>query len=341
VDEQAAKNCYMIEERRALLESLGGLPETTVRNQEWLYMLEEDTRQSLAIEGHFATEEELEAVLGGRKTDLEILNYFRIAQTVYDQALQYYRDKTPPPLGLPVVRHVHSELFRGLTERRGEFRKEGIQVRGAKVPPPEYDVDIYLTAALTVTAEVLRTKPVLPALARAHALFESIHPFLDGNGRVGRVLLNYLAISKGYPPIVIKGEARADRERYYAALEAADKGFHKGFPDPTVQALRTRLEEGSFEPLSLLLCEGLLPRQDRLIALALEQQEPLVSLAELASQLGVKESALRLRAVRGRLIAVKRGRKLYSHARLALPEQRRGRAAASGSGEGGTNETKR
>jgi hypothetical protein len=45
----------MIEERRALLESLGGLPETTVRNQEWLDMLEEDTRQSLAIEGHFAT----------------------------------------------------------------------------------------------------------------------------------------------------------------------------------------------------------------------------------------------------------------------------------------------
>jgi hypothetical protein len=40
--------------------------------------------------------------------------------------------------------------------------------------------------------------------------------------------MNYLAISKGYPPIVIKGEARVDRERYYSALETADKGFRKG-----------------------------------------------------------------------------------------------------------------
>jgi hypothetical protein len=108
-----------------------------------------------------------------------------------------------------------------------------------------------------------------------------------------------------------------------------------------VQALRARPEEGSFERLSLLLCEGLLPRMDQLIALALEQQEPLVGLAELAPQLGVKESALRPCAVRGRLIAVKRARKLYSHARLALPEKSRGRAAASGSGDVGTNEMDR
>ena len=55
MNNEAAKNCYMIEERTALLESLGGLPKTTISNSEWRYMLEEDTRQSLAIEGHFAT----------------------------------------------------------------------------------------------------------------------------------------------------------------------------------------------------------------------------------------------------------------------------------------------
>ena len=66
MSKQATNNCYMIEEHRALFERLGGLPETTVQNLEWLYMLKEDTRQSLAIEGHFATQNELEAVLGGR-----------------------------------------------------------------------------------------------------------------------------------------------------------------------------------------------------------------------------------------------------------------------------------
>src|SRR5215469_16459542 len=189
-------NCDTIQGRQALFERLGGLPETTVENTEWLYMLQEDTRQSLAIEGHFASQEELEAVLQGSKTDLDISNYFRIAQTVYDQALQYYRDKTPVPLELPVVRHIHSELFRGLDDRRGIFRTEPIQIHGAKIRPPEFEVPEYVNAALKITHSILDKMPILQALARSHTLFESIHPFRDGNGRTGRILLNYVAISR-------------------------------------------------------------------------------------------------------------------------------------------------
>jgi Fic family protein len=310
-------NCDTLAERKALLERLGGLPETTVQNMEWLYMLEEDTRQSLAIEGHFATEEELKAVLRGSKTDLAIANYFRTAETVYDQALQYYRDRTVS-LSLPVVRHIHSELFRELDTRRGDFRKGRIRIQGAKVRPPEFEVEMYVRAALQITTDLLERLPILPALACAHALFESIHPFHDGNGRVGRILLNYLALSTGYPPIVIKGTHSEERSHYYAALEAADQGFHNGFPEPTPQALRARLEDGNFESLGALLCDGLLPRLDRLIAIAFERREPLLELAAVAAQLNVREDALRQRIHRGRLIAVKRGKKLYSHPRLAL-----------------------
>jgi fido (protein-threonine AMPylation protein) len=315
--ERAVVNCDTLSELKALFESLGGLPETTVQNTEWLYMLEEDTRQSLAIEGHFATEEELKAVLRGGKTDLAIANYFHTAETVYDQALQYYRESTVL-LGLPVVRHIHSELFRELDDRRGEFRKGGIKIQGAKVQPPEFEVEAYVRAALSITAEVLGTLPILSALARAHALFESIHPFHAGNGRVGRILLNYLAVSRGYPPIVIKGISSEERKRYYTALETSDRGFHNGFPGPTPEALRTRLEEGNYELLGQLFCEGLLPRLDRLIVVALERQEPLLELAEVAARLGVREDALRQRIHRGRLVAIKRGKKLYSHPRLAL-----------------------
>ena len=310
-------NCDTIDERRALFESLGGLPEVTVQNKEWLYMLEEDTRQSLAIEGYFATEEELEAVLRGGKTGLEIMNYFRTAQTLYDQALQYYRDKSLQ-LALPVVRHIHSELFRELDDRRGDFRVGSMQIRGARVRSPETDVEAYVRSAIIIIYEVLAALPILPALARAHTLFESIHPFRDGNGRVGRILLNYLAISKGYPPIVIKGTSEQDRKRYYASLEAGDKGFHNGFPDPTPEALREKLDRGDFEPLSLLLCEGLIPRLDRMTILALAQHEELLPLSEVAARLGANEPALRKRIQRGRLIADKRGNKLYSHPRLAL-----------------------
>ena len=318
MSDRAAKNCYMIAARGALFETLGGLPETTVNNSEWLYMLQEDTRQSLAIEGYFRTEEELEAVLHGGKKDLEISNYFRIAQTTYDEALQHYREKLSPPLNLAVVRHIHSELFRELDDRRGDFRKGSILINKAKVTPPAHDLEEYVRAALTVTRDVLRTQPLIPALARAHTLFESIHPFHDGNGRAGRILLNYLAISKGFPPIVIKGMNTEDRERYYAALEAADKGFHRGFPESTAQELGRRLEEGDFWPLCQLLCDGLLPRLDLMIVLAMEKHEQLMELPGVAAQLGINEGALRVRIHRGKHIAIKRGKKLYSHPRLAV-----------------------
>ena len=309
--------CDTVDEHRALFESLGGLPETTVQNTEWLYMLEEDTRHSLAIEGYFASEKDVEAALKGGKSSLEITNYFRTAQTVYDQALQYYRDTTIR-LDVPMVRHIHSELFRDLDKRRGDFRKGGIQIRGAPVHPPEYDIDMYTRAALEVMEEALRTLPILPALARAHTLFESIHPFPDGNGRVGRILLNYLAVSKGYPPLLIKGTSQQERDRYYSTLEAGDTGFHSGFPDPTPDALRARLEQGDFASLSLLLCEGLLPRLDRMIVLTMEEQEKLSELPEVATQLNIKEAALRQRIHRGTHLAIKRGKKLYSHPHLGL-----------------------
>lgn len=319
--------CDIVSERKDLFDSLGGLQRVTVQsmevqNTEWLYMLEEDTRQSLAIEGYFATKEDLEAVLRGSKSDLAIVNYFRTAQEVYDQGLQYHQEGAIH-LALAVVRHIHSELFRGVDESRGQFRKGGIHIHGAKVQPPEHDVEAYVRAAFAITSALLQDLPILPALARAHTLFESIHPFPDGNGRVGRILLNYLVVSKGYPPIVIKGMRPEDRKRYYAALEAGDKGFHAGFPDPTPQALRTSIDQGDFEPLCELLSEGLLPRLDRLLVLALEQQEALVPLPEVAAHLGVKEAALRQRIHRGRLLAEKRNNVIYSHPRLALPDKRR------------------
>jgi Fic family protein len=307
-----------VHERHVLFERLGGLSETTVENTEWLYMLREDTRQSLAIEGHFASEEELQAVLRGSKTDLDISNYFRIAQTAYDQTLQYYRDKTPVPLELPTVRHIHSELFRGLNDTRGTFRAGPIQIHGAKITPPEFEVPVYVDVALKITQEILGKMPILQALARSHTLFESIHPFRDGNGRTGRILLHYIAISRVYPPIVIKGIDPKERNRYYQSLEAADRGFRRGFPEPGTAALREQLEEGDFEPLSQLLCEGLQPRLDTMIVLAVEKRQPLMELRKAAAQLGIREDALRQRTQRGKHLAIKRGKNLYTHPSLAL-----------------------
>ena len=304
-------------QRLKLLERLGGLTETSVQNSEWLYMLGEDTRQSLAIEGYFATELELKGVLTGRKTAPEIQNYYRVAQSIYDQALQGRREGDLM-LYMALVRHVHSELFRELSAQRGEFRRGAIRIQGAKVTPPAHDLEAYLRSWVSITLDFARTLEPIAALARSHALFESIHPFEDGNGRAGRILLNYLSISLGLPPIVIKGFTAAERTRYYAALELADAGFHDGFPPPNAAKLKAALERGDFGRLEMLLCEGVLPRLDALIAGEVERREGLRDFKTLSAELGVQEVTLRQWVTRGKLIAVKRGKKLFSHASLRL-----------------------
>jgi Fic family protein len=144
---------------------------------------------------------------------------------------------------LTLIRHVHSELFRELDERRGLFRIGGIQINGAKVRPPKQDAETYVRAWLELLPQTLAQWPVLDALSRLHVLFEAIHPFPDGNERAGRILLNYLAVSLGWPP-TIKGTEARDRARYYASLEAGDWGFQDGFPPPTPRRAGTGTGSG-------------------------------------------------------------------------------------------------
>ncbi len=303
--------------RLAKLAELGGLPPVGVRNDEWLYMLQEETRQSLSIEGYFATDAQLKAVLGGRRSGPEILNYFRAAQGLYDLALQHHREGEVA-VSLATIRHIHSELFREMDERRGLFRSGGIQISGAKVRPPEHDAETYVRVWLELLPATLARYTALEALSRLHVLFEAIHPFPDGNGRVGRILLNYVAVSLGWPPIIIKGTEAGDRERYYAALEAGDRGFQAIFPSPSRAALERALDVGDFGPMQDLLADGVLPQLDVLLAAAVEAESRLQPLSELAQGFGVQEATLRQWVTRGQLVAVKRGRRLYSHPLLRL-----------------------
>lgn len=71
---------------------------------------------------------------------------------------------------------------------------------------------------------------LLEQLAAAHCRFEQIHPFLDGNGRTGRLLLNLVLVRLGYPPTVIRVQ---DREQYLRALQNTDRGR----PEPLVRLI--------------------------------------------------------------------------------------------------------
>lgn len=132
------------------------------------------------------------------------------------------------PLSLHLIRTVHRVLTEGTYderryavngERPGEFKKHdyvtGINEAGS--PPDEVEGDL---AELIDEVNALGQKAPLKAVAYFHARFENIHPFADGNGRVGRTLLNYWLLINDYPPIIIYEE---DRRAYYDALQAYDE----------------------------------------------------------------------------------------------------------------------
>jgi len=317
-----------LEERRALLDRFGGmkLDLIQVANEEWLYMLQEDTRHSLAMEGYFADERELRQVLRGRRGSAEVFNYFRTAQFVYEQALQDAQEGVWH-LDLAFINNIHGQLFRETPLERERGRPaDGLErrIQGAKVVPP-LEATEYLRAFIRVARLLLEEREFLEAIAKIHTLFEAIHPYRDGNGRVGRLLLNYLVIHQGFPPLVVKGLSEADRKRYYQALEGADRGLQAGFPPPDPQALIRSLDQGDWVALASLLGESLLARLEKAAALALMQWQDLKPLDGVAQDLGVPRPQLYVWVNRGRLLVYRSGgqKRLFSHPWLFLGTRER------------------
>lgn len=104
-------------------------------------------------------------------------------------------------------------------ERAGEFKKVDYCVGKFDVGVEPEEVENYLTD-LCNTINSNSSTNILKLGAAFHCYFESIHPFADGNGRVGRWLLNYLLVLNNHPPVVIKS---SERERYYSCLERFDE----------------------------------------------------------------------------------------------------------------------
>lgn len=105
-----------------------------------------------------------------------------------------------------------------LGERPGEYKKHDYVTGRNEVGAPPEEVQEELTALLDELQD-LGPGNALTAAAYFHAKFENIHPFADGNGRTGRLAMNYFLILHDHPPIIIHEE---DRGEYYASLEAWD-----------------------------------------------------------------------------------------------------------------------
>lgn len=176
----------------------------------------EYTYNSNAIEGNTLTLRETDMVLRGLTIDQKPLKDHMEA-VGHKEAFDLVRDlvKEQTPLSESVIKQIHYLVLADKREDRGVYRKVPVRIMGAKHNP----VQPYLIQPqMEQLLEAYRnsTEHIIPRLARLHIEFEGIHPFIDGNGRTGRLLVNLELMKAGYPPIDIKF---TDRIAYYNAFD--------------------------------------------------------------------------------------------------------------------------
>jgi hypothetical protein len=295
----------ILDEEVALLhDHLGGLPRAVEADHILREIWIDDVHNSTAIEGNTMTRAQVEELVEHRRASaslaeaLDVEGYSRAADWVYRNAADY--DRVP----VKVVSEVHKialqlawQIEPPVTrDQAGAWRQGPVRVRAVRVSVPAAiaaDLDTWSKS----TGEVEGLHPVVHAAVH-HAWFERIHPFVDGNGRVGRLLLNFMLIQHGYPPAVILA---TQRPRYLQGLRLADDG------NPNL------LAEVIARAVSDTLSRFLIPK--------LAGEAKLVPLSALAAQSDYGVEYLRVLVGRGKLRALRQGR-LWLSSRAWLGEYR-------------------
>jgi Fic family protein len=262
---------------------------------------------SSQIEGTESTLEDLLEV----ELDPERLKTSDVSDIVnYIAAMNYGLERLDElPLSLRLIREIHAELLRGGRGARatpGEFRKtqnwigpRGSTLAQATFVPPTVPVMRDALGAYETFLHAPSERPVLVDVGLAHAQFETIHPFLDGNGRVGRLLITFILVHSGTlrsPLLYLSYFFKLHRSEYYDRLMAVRRNgdwegwlrfFLRGVATTADEATRTaeRIFELRERHRSLVLDEGLGPNGLRLLSLLFKR--PLVNINLVASALDI------------------------------------------------------
>lgn len=176
----------------------------------------EYTYNSNAIEGNTLTLRETDLVLRGLTIDKKPLKDHMEAvghKEAFDYISELVKEKTP--LSENIIKQVHYLVLADKREDRGVYRRIPVRIIGAQHEPVQpYLIEPKMEQLLRSYAE--SDGHIITRLARFHIEFEGIHPFIDGNGRTGRLLVNLELMKAGYPPIDIKF---TDRIAYYNAFD--------------------------------------------------------------------------------------------------------------------------
>ena len=205
--------------------------------------LVEHTYNSNAIEGNTLTLQETALVLQGitiaqkpLKDHLEAVGYRDAFRYVEELATQ------GKDLSEFEIKNIHSLVLCDRPDDKGKFRRVNVRIAGALTEPVQpYLIEPKITELLDDFRSWNNSLHIVECVSLFHLRFENIHPFIDGNGRTGRLLMNLQLIKSGLPAVNIKF---ADRRRYY---DAFDEYARTGSADAMIklvgEAVVSRLRE--------------------------------------------------------------------------------------------------
>ena len=224
----------------------------------------EAVQQSNAIENSTLTLDDTERILDGRlpsgRHDLREVYEARNLAAVTSDLMT-----TAEPLTTGLILRWHGVLLSGIRDdAAGRFRRAGewVRVGGHVGANPEFVSGLVSEAlarhaADTSSSEDDRAASFLDAVARLHCEFEVIHPFADGNGRIGRVLVNKQLRDLGLPPVIVR--ARNREADYYALLaQYAKTDAHDGM----TRLLALLLQESLHKRIALITSRRVIPLAD-------------------------------------------------------------------------------
>jgi len=319
---RAAIHARLDQQVTELRTRLGGLPAPAEAEQIWDEIWYREAHHSTALEGNTLILSQVQKLLSeGQavgekelKEYLEVTGYAKAAKWVYSEAVQPRGHSSEPLLMLQEVRHVHHLLMSDVwsvaphpnateDESPGNWRRHDIRPFPGGMKPPRHPLVAPEMAQWVKRAQSVATgtTPIAERIGGLHAAFERIHPFIDGNGRAGRLLSNLLLVRLGYPPAIIY---KRERTAYLNALARADKG-----------------DDG---PIGEIWARAILDNLMRFVLPAVAGEVKLLPLEALASK-DLSVVALRAAARRGGLMAQRQPNGEWMSSKKWVETYRKGR----------------
>lgn len=283
------------------------------KGKEWRRFLAGETKNSLAAENLFLPAAETEELVSNdfsSPPDEFALAYFHAARFLYELAYGYRSKAERPPYKV-LMKTVHS-LLSSVSGEKNEaegFRSGPMRTADSgteALPDPTGWIDFWIG----YLEYVLHNYSVFSAVSRIHSLFLNIRPFYRHNETVGRLMVNFILISRGYLNVSLEASNPDKKNEYAAALKKSGNGIRKLFkdflPDVDVEEGAGMINEGNFSEIEEIFYDGMIESMNYFLVASVPQEE-LMTVREASNLFKISETAVKKRILSGSMVASKLG----------------------------------